>query len=233
MKPIVGILAEIDGSRALCLAYDYARAIETAGGTPIVLPYIAEPDTVQDLVSLCDGFLFSGGEDVDPRQYGCMKSEKCGEIQEHRDRLELSIFPEIIKADKPILGICRGVQLINVALGGTLYQDLPSELDSDIEHSQTEDRYSFSHSANVVADTPLALLADRECIRINSFHHQSIKTFGRGLAPMAHADDGVVEAVYSREASYIRGYQWHPERLIASDDVSRSIFMDFLDHCRT
>lgn len=228
MKPIVGIFAEIDATRALSVAYDYAHAIEIAGGIPMVLPYIEDADTIRDVVSICDGFLFSGGEDICPSTYGCEKGEKCGEIQEHRDRLELSLFPEILRANKPILGICRGLQFINVALGGTLYQDIPSELDTDIEHSQSEDRYCFSHSANVVADTPLALLAKRERIRINSFHHQSIKALGRGLVAMAHSDDGVVEAIYSTDAPYIRGYQWHPERLIAKDDVSKAIFNDFI-----
>lgn len=231
MRPIIGMLVSIDDGRKASALGDYAHAIEESGGLPLVLPFVENEATVTEFVALCDGFLFTGGVDVAPSHYGEEKSKFCGEIQHHRDELELCVLKHILKTDKPILGICRGAQVINVALGGTLYQDLPSEFPSDIAHRQTNGTYDFSHEVQITPGTPLRALFDCERTPANSFHHQALKALGRGLAPMAYADDGVIEAVYDTDRRYLRAYQWHPERLFCSDAHNRLIFEDFIRHC--
>ena len=187
---------------------------------------------LERLIDLCDGFLFTGGKDVEPSRYGEETKPGCGIIQKYRDEYELRVFKAALKTGKPILGICRGTQLINVGLGGTLYQDIPSECPSEIFHRQQESTYSFSHSVNIACGTPLYELVEKERIRANSFHHQSIKALGRNLAVMATADDGVIEAVYGTSKQYVRGYQWHPERLFDKDEENFAIFKDFISACQ-
>jgi putative glutamine amidotransferase len=136
-----------------------------------------------------------------------------------------------METEKPVLGICRGAQLINIALGGTLYQDLPTELPTEISHRQTEPKFSPAHSVKILADTPLYDLVQKDRMTANSFHHQAVKTLGKGLELMALADDGVVEAFYLPGERYLRAYQWHPERLFAIDSDNRLLFEDFTAHC--
>lgn len=232
MKPKILILGTVNDEMTLGLGNRYSRAIELAGGLPLALPYIEHENDIKEIIDYCDGVFFTGGADVDPGEYGEEKSEKCGAAQKYRDALEIAACKAAVKADKAILGICRGSQLINVALGGTLYQDLPSEVGADVTHVQTEPEDSFSHSVSIVEGTPFATLAGAERIRANSFHHQAIKQLGKGLVPMAYADDNVIEAVYSAELGYLRAYQWHPERLIGIDEISRNIFKDFVNACK-
>ena len=231
MRPIIGMLVAIDDERKASAIGDYAHAIEESGGVPLVLPFVENEATITEFVALCNGFLFTGGVDVAPSYYGEEKSEFCGEIQHYRDELELRVLKHLLETDKPILGICRGAQVINVALGGTLYQDLPSEHPSDIAHRQTNGTYALSHEVQITPGSPLHALFGCERSPANSFHHQAIKALGRGLTPMAYADDGVIEAVYSTDARYLRAYQWHPERLFSVLVQNRLIFEDFIAHC--
>lgn len=232
MRPVIGALAEIYDDLQTRMNATYASAIEHSGGMPLVLPYVEDDGVIEDFVALCDGFLFTGGADVDPACYGEERTPACGESQPNRDALELRVFKSAFRTQKPILGICRGTQLINVALGGTLYQDLPSERPGDVAHRQTEPKNDFSHSVNLLADTPLHRLVGGERMRANSFHHQAIKKLGAGLAVMATADDGVIEAVYLEGEHYLRAYQWHPERLCEEDAPSKLLFDDFIAACR-
>ena len=232
MKPIIGLLCDVDNEKTTSLFNTYVQAIECAGGIPIMLPYVSSEDTMECYIKLCDGFIFSGGVDVDPAHYGEEKSSHCGEIQKFRDDLELLIFPKIFASNKPILAICRGAQLVNVALGGTLYQDIPSEYKTDILHRQTEGKNEFSHDVLLEKGTPVYELMGAGCIRGNSFHHQAIKALGRGLLPMAYANDGIIEAVYHADHPYLRAYQWHPERLCHHDEYNKRIFDDFMAVCK-
>ena len=232
MKPIIGLLAEIDSDGTAKVKGTYSEAIEKSGGLPILLPYVKDGEVISQFTEICDGFVFTGGADISPLYYGEEPSAACGVIQHLRDKLELAAFERIIRTNKPILAICRGIQLLNVALGGTLYQDIPSEIPSDISHRQLEPVDSPSHSVTVVSGTPLSEIAGgAEIITANSFHHQAIKTLGRGLSVMANADDGIIEAVYADGERYIRGYQWHPERLVDKDDNNRRIFDSFIKAC--
>ena len=230
-KPIAGILSSVDGERKTELYHSYVSAVERSGGVPLILPYTENEDTLDQFVRICDGFLFSGGGDVDPALYGEPVRAGCGKIQRYRDEMELRIFHKARLAGKPILGICRGIQLINVALGGTLYQDIPSELNTGILHRQTEPKERPSHKIRVRKGTPLYDLIGGEFVAGNSFHHQAIKTLGKGLEIMATAEDGVTEAVFLPGKPYLRAYQWHPERLLDFNQQNRDLFLDWIRAC--
>ena len=228
MKPIIGLLAPVDDDKQINLLYTYVSSLENVGALPIIIPYTENADTLNAYADLCDGFCFTGGVDIEPSRFGEEKSEGCGKIQLFRDKLELSLFDLVFERKKPILGICRGAQLINVALGGTLYQDIPSEIKTDIPHRQTEAKDQHSHEVNVYTGTPYYELVGKTRLAANSFHHQSAKALGRGLKVMADADDGVIEALYYDGDVYIRAYQWHPERLCHKDENHNCIFTDFV-----
>lgn len=232
MKPIIGILAEIDIEQNTKVQNTYIKVIEESGGIPILLPYVTASQTMEYFVNICDGFLFTGGADIDPKRYGEQPKDTCGIIQYFRDEFEFNMFQMVIQTSKPIFAICRGAQLINVALGGTLYQDLPSELPTQIAHRQREEKFSPSHEVRVLGNTPLYQMTGAERICANSFHHQAVKTLGNGLEVMAIADDGVVEAFYLTGQRYLCAYQWHPERLYAIDADNRRIFDDFIKACQ-
>ena len=228
MIPVIGMLAEINDECTARMLSSYANAIEENGGLPLILPYVKTDAAVSKFVEICDGFVFTGGADVEPKRFGEPTHPACGEIRLMRDDLELRAAEHILKSKKPVLGICRGIQLINVALGGKLYQDIPSECPSEILHRQTQDKTEPSHSVNVIEGTPLHALVGKTRMAANSFHHQSISTLGEGLRVMALADDGIIEAVYSVGESYLRAYQWHPERIYQIDSDNTAIFKDFI-----
>ena len=227
MKPLIGILAEVDIDAVTKVQNTYAEAIEKSGGVPILLPYIENAETIKCFVELCDGFFFTGGADIDPVYYGESVSDACGPIQPLRDALEFRLFEAVIATEKPILAICRGAQLVNVALGGTLYQDISSELDTWIAHRQSEAKCSPSHAVSVLSDTPLERLIGTVQMTANSFHHQAVKRLGRDLSVMALAEDGIIEAFFLKGTRYLRAYQWHPERLFEADAQNRMIFSIF------
>ena len=231
-KPIIGIFAIVDNELNTRVPGTYTDAIEKAGGVPVLLPYVKNDESIDAFVSICDAFLFTGGVDIDPSRYGEEKSERCGDVQPFRDELEFKAFEKIHTADKPVMAICRGAQLVNVALGGTLYQDIPSEIQTEIPHKQTESKDSPSHSVKILEGTPLSTMISKNVMNANSFHHQAIKRLGNGLEAMAVANDGITEAVYSVEMRYLRAYQWHPERLINTDEDNLLLFEDFIKVAR-
>ena len=230
--PIIGIVASAKDVADVSAPVPYIAAIEAAGGVPVILPCGADFNVYDSFISLCDGFLFTGGCDIHPARYGEEILPECGNIQDHRDVIELELFARAIRTDKPIVAICRGIQLVNVALGGTLYQDIPSQTKTTLVHSQAEGRFEPSHGVNIIENTPLAAMTGGKTRMVaNSFHHQAIKDLGRGLAVMARADDGIIEAVYMLDKPYVRAYQWHPERLQAIDADNLTIFAEFVGAC--
>ncbi|MBQ8214606.1 MAG: gamma-glutamyl-gamma-aminobutyrate hydrolase family protein [Clostridia bacterium] len=232
-QPIIGILAEVDEVCNNKVQNSYICAIERSEGLPVLLPYVAREETVEQFVSFCNGIFFTGGADIEPRRYGEKIKSTCGSIKPYRDELEFKVLKKAIAQKKPILAICRGIQLVNVALGGTLYQDISTEIQTELLHRQTEPKNMPSHEVNVMENTPLhELVGGAGRITANSFHHQAIKNLGEGLAVMATADDGMVEAVYLQNGQYLRAYQWHPERLCDIDEDNRRIFADFIEACR-
>ena len=232
MIPVIGISAEVDNEKDIKLKSTYVHAIEESGGLPMVLPYTNDITIMEHFTELCDGFLFTGGDDIAPERYGELIKDTCGEIQYFRDDFEFNMLHQAMKASKPVLAICRGSQLVNVAFGGTLYQDIPSEKPSTILHRQKDFGSTPAHSVRLVADTPLSSLIKQEHMQVNSLHHQAIKKLGDGLEIMALADDGIVEALYLPGEQYLRAYQWHPERMFDTDAQSRLIFAEFINACK-
>lgn len=232
MIPIIGLLAEIDDERNARMLNSYARSIEENGGLPLLLPFLKDDESIRRFVDVCDGFVFTGGVDVEPKRYGEPTHPKCGDIKLFRDDLEFRVAERVLETNKPILAICRGIQLLNVALGGKLYQDIPSEIPSEISHTQSEPKTKPSHSVNIIPGTPLHALIKKDRMVANSFHHQAIRTLGKGLEIMALADDGIIEAVYLPGERFFRAYQWHPERLFSTDGDNRAIFIEFIEASR-
>ena len=231
MKPIIGLTVSVQDDGSVSLLEAYSRAIEKCGGVPILIPYVKNTDVYDDIIKKCDGIFITGGADIDPCRYGKAKKNTCGQLQQLRDEKELYILDKAMCKNKPILAVCRGIQLLNVYLGGTLYQDIPTEYPSKINHTQKEGRFEPSHSVEIVEGAPLFKLVNKEVMTANSFHHQAIKDLAVGLEAMAYAEDGIIEAVYLPSRYYVRGYQWHPERLFDTDTDNEKIFLDFINAC--
>lgn len=214
---------------------DYPRAVLAAGGTPVLLA-LHDPDAYPGVAAQqlehADGLLLSGGVDVSPLTYGEQPHARLGATIPERDRFELALIAEARRRELPVLAICRGIQMLNVAYGGTLYQDLPSQFPGAIQHDQASARHVLSHHVEVAAGSRLAgLLGDAGTIGVTSFHHQALKRVGEGLAVVATAPDGLVEAVEATDHPWIVGVQWHPEMSHPLDPAATSLFAGFVDRC--
>ena len=206
----------------------YCRAVERAGGIPVLLPPVKS--LKQPLASLCQGLLLSGGGDPDPSLYGELPHPKLGKVDQERDHWELTLIHKAREEQIPILGICRGIQILNVALGGSLYQDLPSQYIEADEHWQKLPGEEVSHRVQIKESTMLFSLLEQNIIWTNSHHHQAIKKLALGLIISAQSDDGVIEGVEATGEHFILGVQWHPERLTTQE--SSRIFAGFISACQ-
>ncbi|PWK16420.1 gamma-glutamyl-gamma-aminobutyrate hydrolase family protein [Tumebacillus permanentifrigoris] len=235
MRPIIGLTSTLvklsELSEGVYVHQDYYRGIEKCGGLPLVLP-LTEPELFQRYLDFCDGVIFTGGEDVDPQHYGAEPHPQLGPILPHRDRVEVEAARYVHQLDKPLLAICRGAQVLNVALGGTLYQDLPSELPHALQHLQKAARGVDSHFIHVEPNSRLHRVFGHDKVRVNSFHHQAVRDLAPGLVVSAKASDGVIEAIEDPNSTYTLGVQWHPESMWDSDDNMLKLFQDFVDQCR-
>jgi putative glutamine amidotransferase len=237
MKPLIGISCGTFHDRAWCPPsfghrQTYVDAIMRAGGAPILIPPVQDEATLRVLYERLDGVLFAGGGDIAPAHYGAEPHAKLGLLDPMRDSAELPMTRWALADGKPILGICRGVQVLNVALGGTLYQDLPSELPSELHHNLSYEREDWTHLAHEITVAPNSRLAQAlgvERLPINSLHHQSVRDIGAGLRAVAWAPDGVVEALEGVGAAFVVGVQCHPEALQAEADPRwRGLFAAFV-----
>ncbi len=189
---------------------DYVRAIEAAGGLPLVLAP-GRPEDAADFLGRVDALVLSGGADVDPSLYGEPPHPTVTRVFPGRDAFELGLAREAIARDLPVLAICRGHQLLNVATGGTLVQDIPSELGAATDHDPDTERWERCHDVEVLPGTRLRGILGRDRVSVNSFHHQAVKTTGRGLVVAARASDGVIEGMEMPDRRFVIGVQWHPE----------------------
>lgn len=208
----------------------YLRSVSEAGAIPIILPPTDDAEALESALSLCDGVLLTGGPDIDPVLYGEEKLEECGEISAERDANELALCALALKLDKPLLAICRGVQVLNVACGGTLWQDISSQVENSVQHS-TINQVKAEHKVVISDGEILSLIPFGEnAFSVNSFHHQALKGIGKDVCVMAiSAEDGVIEGVYVKGRKFAVGVQWHPERLSATDENAAVIFKAFVD----
>ncbi len=229
-KPIIGLMPLWDEQKqSLWMLPGYADGILAAGGIPVMLPLTSDASVLLQLAKTCDGFLFTGGQDVSPELYNSSPQFDNIICCENRDAMELILLKEILKTDKPILGICRGIQFINAALGGTLYQDLPHEL--GVLHCQKPPYDKAFHEVTIIKDSPLYELLKTEKTAVNSYHHQAVKTISTRLLPMAVSVDGITEALYMPGKKFVWAVQWHPEFSFKSNNESMEIFRHFINCC--
>ena len=228
MKPVIGISVCAEHEQRQFVPTAYLQAIYDAGGTPILLPYLNDFSDFQYFHALCHGFLFCGGDDLSPLLFG-------EELQTDRsytdypfDSYQVNFMRFLLQKQVPILGICRGMQVLNVALGGTLYQDLSLFPDTHLTHMQsTSSRSEVSHKITVLPSTRLYDLLGPSTF-VNSYHHQGIHQLGANLLAAAHSSDGLIEAIECKSNTFVLGVQWHPECLYPSNLAMRNIFISFV-----
>jgi putative glutamine amidotransferase len=205
----------------------YLHAIQQSGGVPVLLPSHLDGRALDALWSHLDGVLLTGGGDIEPTRFDAEpRHPTVYDVSEARDRLEIEVTERAVHDGRPLLAICRGIQVLNVALGGSLHQDIASETGSTIVHSQSEPRALATHPVKVMGEgTRLGVTLGALEVDVNSLHHQAIKRVGRGLREVAWAPDGVIEGVELPEArALVLGVPWHPEELVGHDPTARSLF---------
>lgn len=217
-KPLIGISSYIDGISAK-LSMTYIESVRRAGGIPVVIPLTTDTTQISEIVSVLDALIMSGGEDIDPAYFGEEPHPNLGEVVPDRDKFDVALIERVIAEGKPLLAICRGEQVLNVVLGGSLYQDIPSQLPESIQHQQNIPRDKGSHSIKIVENSLLHKLLNVDSLEVNSFHHQSVKNLGKGLKITATSSDGVVEAI-ELEGKQVLGVQFHPEGFVYSGDLT-------------
>ena len=232
MKPTIGLIPLVDeGRESLWMLSGYMDGVAAAGGLPVMLPPTADEAALDQLFGMCDGFLLTGGHDVSPEFYGQPRLPVCAATSPQRDGMEAALLRRAMEADKPVLGICRGLQFINAALGGTLWQDLPSQRPSEIVHRQRPPYDVPAHAVTLLPDAPLSRLLGAEALRVNSCHHQAVRDLAEVLKPMALSPDGLVEALWHPEKRFLWAVQWHPEFAWRVDPAAREIFRAFVGAC--
>ena len=234
MVPIIGVSSHIENHQKLTLSYHYVEAITAAGGIPIVLPNLADRQAVRQIVKQIDGLLLSGGADLDPTRFGEEPHPHLGEVMPTRDMFELELVRQYLATQKPLLAICRGCQVLNVALAGDLYQDIYAQISTPLlQHRQHAPRSHASHYVEVEPNSLLAQIVGEERFKVNSFHHQAVRHVPSPLVVSARSSDGIMEAIESRMHPFVLGVQWHPEAMaVAGDQPSIKLFQAFIDACR-
>lgn len=225
-RPKIALMSGKEG-HLMSLNKEYLDAIWKSGGLAVVLPYTEDSAQIQEYVELFDGFMFCGGGDVDPKYYNEEQHPKTANISSERDLFESKMFSAVCPIDKPILGICRGEQLINVLLGGTLHQHI-----EDHTENRGKARDEQSHSVTLERDGLLFSLTEKENLLVNTYHHQCVKKLADVLVCNAVSEDGYVEAYHMPSHRFCLGVQWHPELFYDKDETSRKIFDAFIDACR-
>jgi putative glutamine amidotransferase len=212
----------------------YAHALIRAGTAPLLIPPLGDHTLLPTLYERLDGLLFSGGGDIAPARYGEPVHEKCGSAWPERDEMELTLARWAMDDGKPVLAICRGIQVLNVALGGTLYQDIEAQIPGAERHPWYPDypRNRLSHPVVVIPDTRLAHILGATSLPVNSLHHQAVKDVAPGLAVVARAPDGVIEGVEAQSHPFAIGVQWHPEDLAADQAHHQRLFDALAEACR-
>ncbi|MBY7142652.1 gamma-glutamyl-gamma-aminobutyrate hydrolase family protein [Virgibacillus sp. NKC19-3] len=235
MKPLIGITSsmEIDQSH-YAVTNRNVKAISRAGGMPVMLPYFLEEEDVDQMANQIDGLYATGGYDIDPTLFKEEPHPNLGTIIPARDQSEIALMNKFLEMDKPILGVCRGAQTLNIAAGGDMYQDIYTQINQVLlQHSQKAPLDHGSHFIYVQKGSLLHQLTGSEKFRVNSLHHQANRDVSDYFEISAKANDGIVEAVESKEHSFALGLQWHPESMAASGDIiSLQIYERFIAACK-
>lgn len=228
----IGITTQIEQSKNReenAINMDYIRAVINAGGLPILIPVTLDFGMLNDYLKLVDGILFTGGGDINPLLYNEQNEGLCEEMCFERDQMEMYLLKKAIEESIPVLGICRGHQLINVYFGGSLYQDLMTQYHTEIDHINIESEADFiAHSVKLESTSRIKQWYGESKIQVNSRHHQAIKRLGEGLIITGRSKDGIVEAIEHTSHNVV-GVQWHPEDLAS---YCTKLFVAFFDQCR-
>ena len=238
--PLIGIPAatqadqEYNATPSYRFNGHYPAALAACGALPLVIPLDLPASTLQAIFERLDGLCLSGGEDVDPAEYGESRHAHLGSVDRARDRTELALARWALEADLPVLGICRGIQLLNVAAGGSLYQHVPDQVPGALTHDHKLTESPWERPTHKVVIEPHCLLAgilgERQ-VMTNSFHHQSVKAVASEFKGVAYAEDTVIEAIEHPNKRFALGVQWHPEGMFRTDPYARKIFEAFVAAC--
>jgi len=235
--PIIGVtcsIFQVAGRPRLGQNQTYLDVLVRAGAAPLLIPNLTDQALLRTVFESMDGLLLSGGDDVDPAHYGETRHEKCGTITPGRDVAELALIPWAMDKGKPILAICRGIQVLNVALGGSLYQDIKAQIPGAHRHDwhRGHPRNYPAHVVEITAQARLAGLLGATSMPVNSLHHQAVKEVALRLIVAGRTPDGIVEAVEAEGHPFAIGVQWHPEELAGSDPRAEGLFDAFVQACR-
>lgn len=239
MKPIIGIPTHLmfigsspsGGKEISYCNEDFSLAISKSGGIPLLLPTLESNEDILSQLLLCDGILLPGGDDINPLLYGEEPSSNLGEVYSRVDQYEMTLTHFALSHNKPILGICRGCQLLNIVLGGNVYQDLSEYPTTHLKHSQKARRYEATHTINIQPDSLLGVLFGNS-LEVNSFHHQAIHNLGKNLVATAHAKDNVIEGIQLMTKPFVLGVQWHPEIMLGNSHAMLPLFQAFINSCK-
>ena len=230
-KPRIGMVGSIfvmdsvpiPGIERAYVNDDYIQAVERAGGMPIVLPVVNHEECILAQVEICSGLIFTGGYDIHPKYYASEAHLCLGEVYSRVDEYQLKLIRSALVLGKPILGICRGHQLLNVACGGTLIQDLSEAPNECLKHFQNGRQYEVVHQVKTASGSILENWLGSE-FWVNSYHHQAIRDVGAGLTVIATASDGVIEALLMSDRDFVLSVQWHPEMMVVKSDQMMVLF---------
>lgn len=234
MKPVIGITSNIREEKLMTTGMDNIHSIIKAGGAPIVLPSITDEGAIDRIVEVLDGLLVTGGGDIDPTLFGEEPLPQLGEICPDRDFFEIRLIIRCLELNKPILGICRGCQMLNVSKGGNIFQDIHAQHSKPLlQHYQKAPRYHTSHFIDISEGSKLSGIIQQNRIKVNSYHHQAIKNIAKGFEVCATSSDGIIEAFESNEHRFVVGVQWHPENMMRKDnESSNKLFHAFIETCK-
>ena len=230
-KPIIGILPSVEPTNKMTkVNYGYTHGIIKHGGIPMIFTFVEDEADIQQMVDMCDAFLFVGGVDVNPALYGEEKFNDTVDWSIERDHLEAPVVRMAMAQNKPIMGVCRGIQIINATLGGTLYQDLPVQNTAPNAHvhSQKVGYPEGGHNVDIVKGTLFHELFGVDKTYVNTYHHQSLKDIAPGFTIGAYGEDGIVEAIYMKDRPHVFAVQWHPELIREQHDCSDKLFEYFM-----
>ena len=230
MVPVIGITCHHNyGANQLTINKGYIHAVDKFGGLPLLLPELLAPERVKQHCSLVDGLLLTGGVDVDPKLFG---EQPIGtlEITPERDCYEMLLVREFLVRDKPVLAICRGLQLLNICAGGDIYQDINSQIEKVIKHTQQAPKWYPTHAVSIMEGSKLGKLIEKSNLQVNSFHHQAPRRVASGFEATAWAEDGIIEAIESFSHRFVVGVQWHPEQMLSQRE-HQVLFRAFIRAC--
>jgi len=234
--PLIGVSTSITVGTAPERAYvnsTYLHAIQQAGGVPVPLPPQLSPRALDVIVRELHGLLLTGGGDIDPARFGEAPHSTLYDVAPSRDALETAAVRMALDRPLPVLAICRGIQILNVALGGTLHQDLATDPGTELRHSQEAPRDQPSHKVTVLPGSRLAKVLGADEVEVNSMHHQAVKALGQGLIPVAWAPDQIIEGVELDDPErFVLAVQWHPEEMVSHFDAARRLFSALVDAAR-